>query len=174
MFAQAVRERERLFIRLYEEAFPLAAAYVSARGGSFEEARDVFQDALVLYYEKAGGLSLAYSEQAYLLGIVRHLWRKRHGEARRFLPLDASDSLPAMEEAEQPAAGRLMRHLETAGRRCMEMLRAFYYDHLPMAEVAAAFGYSTVRSATVQKYKCLEKVRNHVKEASLTYADFLE
>jgi predicted DNA-binding protein YlxM (UPF0122 family) len=56
----------------------------------------------------------------------------------------------------------------------MELLRAFYYDKLSMRKIAGQFDFNSERSATVQKYKCLEKVRDIVKEKSLTYEDFLE
>ena len=55
----------------------------------------------------------------------------------------------------------------------MELLKSFYYDELPLNDIAETYGFSGVRSATVQKYKCLEKVRETVKEKSLTYEDFL-
>jgi predicted DNA-binding protein YlxM (UPF0122 family) len=45
----------------------------------------------------------------------------------------------------------------------MELLKAFYYDHCSMQEVADRFGFNGRRSATVQKYKCLEKVREEIK-----------
>ena len=51
---------------------------------------------------------------------------------------------------------------------------AFYYDALPVVDVASLFGYSGTHSATVAKYKCLEKVRETVKQKSLNYADFIE
>jgi DNA-directed RNA polymerase specialized sigma24 family protein len=44
--------REALFMKLYQEAFPLVARHVSKMGGSFDEAKDIFQNALVVYYEK--------------------------------------------------------------------------------------------------------------------------
>jgi hypothetical protein len=43
-----------------------------------------------------------------------------------------------------------------------------------MKELADLFGYAGERSATVQKYKCIEKVRETVKEQSLAYEDFIE
>jgi hypothetical protein len=43
-----------------------------------------------------------------------------------------------------------------------------------MTQVAETFGFSGVRSATVQKYKCIEKVRETVKQKALTYEDFLK
>jgi hypothetical protein len=56
----------------------------------------------------------------------------------------------------------------------MDLLRSFYYDHLPLADAAILFGFSGVRSATAQKYKCLEKVRETVKQNALAYEDFVE
>jgi DNA-directed RNA polymerase specialized sigma24 family protein len=63
-------------MKLYQQAFPLVAQYVSKTGGSFHDAKDVFQDALVIYYEKqaAGAVAIQYSEKAYILGIAKHLW----------------------------------------------------------------------------------------------------
>jgi len=56
----------------------------------------------------------------------------------------------------------------------MDLLRSFYYDKMPLTTIASTYGYSGVRSATVQKYKCLEKVRETIKEKALAYEDFME
>jgi DNA-directed RNA polymerase specialized sigma24 family protein len=174
---EKVTARETLFIQLYKKAFPLVAKYVAGKGGSFDEAKDIFQDALVIWYEKTqtGNMVLHHSEKAYIMGIVRHLWSKRYKDNLQQVPLDetftgiATTGLP-----QNTATEKLLTLLQTSGRKCMELLRAFYYDQLPMDKLASRFGFSGVRSATVQKYKCLEKVRDTIKEKSLTYEDFLE
>jgi DNA-directed RNA polymerase specialized sigma24 family protein len=171
---QLSAKREELFTTLYKKAFPAIAKYVSRMGGSFDEARDVFQDALVVYYEKAasGTLQLQTGEKAYLTGIAKHLWfRKYHSDSKQ-VPLDGFD-VEAEEDA-QPSDHKILHFLQTAGKRCMDLLKSFYYDQLPLSDAAALFGFSGVRSATVQKYKCLEKVRETIKEKSLTYEDFLD
>jgi len=170
-------ERKAFFMDLYQKAFPLVARYISSMGGSFEEAKDVFQDALVIYYEKltSGPVELQYSEKAYLLGIAKHLWARKNNNKQRHTTLD--DSLEGIATAENDPASsteKLMELLNTAGQKCMELLRAFYYDKLPLHKISGMFGFSGTRSATVQKYKCLEKIRDTVKEKSLTYEDFLE
>lgn len=174
-FGSTPAERERRFIALYKTAFPAVAKYVSKMGGSFDEAKDIFQDALVVYYEKTinGPVMLNSNEQAYLLGIAKHLWAKKFRENILLSPLD--DELDVMEETDvQPSSKALMHYLETAGQKCMEILKAFYYDNLPVNAIAALFGYSGERSATVQKYKCMEKVRETIKEKHLAYEDFVE
>lgn len=170
-------EREQVFVSLYKKAFPAVAKYVNQMGGSFDEAKDVFQDALVIYYEKVltSAITVNSSEKAYLLGIAKHLWLKTYRDGANNLPLDAVNLDGVTDDMEMDyAPDKLMRYLQTAGQKCMEILRAFYYDKLSTIQVTELFGYAGTHSATVQKYKCLEKVRDTVKQKALTYEDFLE
>lgn len=108
----------------------------------------------------------------YLIGTARNLWLKRYYQTSQHLPLDNLEI--SLTDEESPSHGRLLRFLETAGRKCMNLLKSFYYDRLSLQEIADEFGYSGTRSATVQKYKCLEKVRESIREKSLVYDDFME
>jgi DNA-directed RNA polymerase specialized sigma24 family protein len=174
--------REALFFKLYKQAFPLVAGHVAKMGGSFDEAKDIFQDALVLYYEKVQvpGLILTYSEKAYLFGIAKHLWSKRYQENNRHISLDSEENVSrhisdlADAEYREVSSLKLMRLLERTGQKCMQLLSAFYYEKLDMETLAGRFGFSGARSATAQKFKCLEKVKETVKEKSLKYEDIVE
>lgn len=173
---------------LYKRVFPVVARDVAKRGGTFEEAKDVFHDALLIYYEKMRDqrLTLRHSEAAYIYGVARHLWTKRYKENLRHASLDQlmegagsknDTGMDWTDEAPHASAlsndRRLLRLLQTAGRKCMEFLTAFYYEKADMQLLARRFGFSGTRSATVQKFKCLQKVRQVVKEKSLQYEDFV-
>jgi DNA-directed RNA polymerase specialized sigma24 family protein len=174
--------REALFMKLYQEAFPLVARHISKMGGSFDEAKDIFQDALVVYYEKVlvSGITLRYTEKAYLFGIAKYLWIKHYKENSNNISLDMmgfdfnEDTDLADVLYEEVSSLKLMRLLQQAGQKCMQLLSAFYYEKLDMETLAERFGFSGPRSATVQKFKCLEKVKNTVKEKSLKYEDIVE
>ena len=169
-----VELREAFFLKLYKKVFPGVAHYVARMGGSLEEAQDIFQDTLVIYCEKIASAQVEtiLNEKAYLLGIAKKIWLQRYKASSRNQLLGDFDIeiLPD----EQIAENKIMYYLETAGKKCMDLLKAYYYDVLPVAEVATLFGYSGIRSATVAKYKCLEKVRETVKQNSLNYADFID
>lgn len=169
--------REALFTRLYLDAFPATAAFITKRGGTLEQTKDLFQDALIIYYEQVhtAGVEVKASEKAYLLGIAKHLWYGKVREAAGSERLDNIDT-SLLTETKEPIMSnhKLLTFLETAGERCMEMLKAFYYDKWSLAKISERFGFSGTRSATVQKYKCLERVREEVKERKLEYADFTE
>jgi DNA-directed RNA polymerase specialized sigma24 family protein len=177
LFNNTPAERERLFIMLYKKAFPAIARYISKLGGNFEEAKDVFQDALVIYYERLvnGSLALKTNEEAYLTGIAKHLWNRKFKDNLHYMPVDDYAAFDiADDEFTAPSEGKLMHYLETAGQKCMDLLKAFYYDNLSADAIAGLFGYSGPRSATVQKFKCMEKVRETIKEKSLAYEDFID
>jgi RNA polymerase sigma factor (sigma-70 family) len=171
----AVLVRRELFTRLYQDAFPDVAHYIKRRGGSYEDAAELFQQAVVAFYERRllqADVAEA-KEAAYLCGIVRHLWLRQQQQKKQQQPGHELLQLAEI-PAETPSAGRIEQLLATVGQRCMQLLRAFYFEQQKPAEIAAGFGFSGARSATVQKYKCLEKVREVVTEKQLTYADFTE
>ncbi|MCZ8285427.1 MAG: sigma-70 family RNA polymerase sigma factor [Bacteroidia bacterium] len=166
--------QQELFIRLYQSAFPAAASFIRKMGGNFDDAKDIFQDALLVYYEKTREQEFDsdHNENAYLVGICKHLWYKRHREQKAGVPLD--ENLNLTEEEEPKVSNALMRLVERSGKKCLDVLKAFYYDKLNMKTLSQTFGFSGERSATVQKHKCLEKVRNEIQQRSLSKEDFYE
>ncbi|GAA4501823.1 hypothetical protein GCM10023172_24220 [Hymenobacter ginsengisoli] len=159
--------REQVLTELYAHAFPLVRQHVGRHGGSAHDAQDVFQDALLLLYERAvgGTLVLTASASTYLVGIARNLW---HHEQRRRARLP-HETLPdhleplAPEPVETEVA--VLDYVARMGEKCKRILLDFYYFQQPLAQITASHGYGSVRSATVQKFKCLERLRQAVRAA---------
>lgn len=173
----AVQSREEFFTAMYEEAFPAVARFVATHGGTLEDAKDIFQDALVIFYELTAEKKVAIhvSEKAYLTGIAKHVWLKKYRKEKTAIALDDLETaieLPT-DYFEQHDTN-LLTLLEQTGKRCLDLMRAFYYDKMSLTEIAKSFGFSGVRSATVQKFKCIEKLRAVVKENSIDYEDLAE
>ena len=167
------QDREATFRRLYEEVFPSVAKVIAGKGGNLADAKDIFQEAMIIYYEGvvAEKIELRHSPAAYVKGIARKLW------AQQCRKRSSLDHLPGWQEAgiaarqteeqqERKAGHSLLDYLRLAGQKCMDLLQAFYYHKHSMKEIAEEFGFRTERSATVQKYKCLERVREKAKQAS--------
>ncbi len=175
MLRQALlADRERALTQLYRQAFPAVRRLVQRQGGSEQDAQDVFQDALVVFYEQAvgGALVLTAAASTYLVGIARHHWqheqRRRARLPHETLP-DDSDSFVAEEsEAAPEPAFAVLDYVERLGAKCRNILLRFYYFQQPLKQIAEAHGYRSVRSATVQKFKCLERLRASVHAALRT------
>lgn len=172
--AQSLNREERM-LSIYERCFPSIARFVNQHGGTLEDAKDIFQDTLVAYYEGVVSQRIAIetSEEAYLTGIAKNLWFKRFRQEKTMIPID---DINDQEESITSTISltRLMNYLETAGKRCLDLLRSFYYDNTTLDEITQHFKFSSPHSAAVQKYKCLEKVRDKVKEKMMSHEDFLE
>jgi DNA-directed RNA polymerase specialized sigma24 family protein len=173
---QATTIRQELFTGLYLSVFPGVAAFISHRNGTLADAQDIFQDALVAFYEQytKPGFECHISHEAYLSGIAKNLWyRKFRFEKEQYiLPLGDNDFIVADEPGIN--AHKVLQLLEQTGRKCLDLLHAFYYVELPLKHISKSFGYSSEHSASVQKYKCLEKIRDTIKENSVNYAHFID
>ncbi|MEO0340327.1 MAG: RNA polymerase sigma factor [Bacteroidota bacterium] len=165
------QKRRQELEQLYEKAFPSIARLIKNMGGNYEDAKDIFHDAMVLLYERgiAQPNSSIEHPTAYLRQTARNLWLKsqEQGEKKKAYQLLAfpkqDDSVPIKEQ--------LLSYLELAGKRCLDLLESFYYHQYSMAEITKHFGFRNVRSATVQKYKCLEKIRDKVQESKESITD---
>jgi RNA polymerase sigma factor (sigma-70 family) len=170
--------RDVFFEEMYERAFPAVASFVRQMNGSFQDAKDIFQDALIIYFERSAenGVVISVSPERYILGISKHLWSRKFKEDRMNVSLDDFETALHIPADFYPSirSNRILQFLEVAGSKCMDLLRSFYFEKHTLKDVSKNLGYSTEHSAAVQKYKCLEKIRESIKEKSVTYEDFFE
>jgi RNA polymerase sigma factor (sigma-70 family) len=176
--AEKIDTKTHPLTALYEAAFPKVARFVQKMGGNLEDAKDIFHDALLIYQERESepDFRLQQNPAAYVLGVAKHLWLRKHQHQRRLVPLSEAEREIKLPEDFFPNlhTQRILQFLETAGQKCLELLRAFYYQKTPLKTWAKNLGYANEHSASVQKYKCLEKLRHSIQEKSLRYEDFQE
>lgn len=157
-----------IFESVYRDTLPKVARMVRRMGGDLDTARDIFHDAVIIYLEKKQqNTSSIASDQAYIMGIARILCLRRLKDDRQYVAMASSEEdygIPADFYDPPPVAPPVIAFLKNAGRKCLQLLQAFYYDKLSMSEIAHTLQYKTQHVATVQKYKCLEKIREQVKQ----------
>ena len=71
--AHFVKEKDAWLAETYQSVFPSLCRYISRRGGSLEEAKDIFHDAWIIYFEKRTTSAAVGDEKAYVFGIAKHL-----------------------------------------------------------------------------------------------------
>jgi RNA polymerase sigma factor (sigma-70 family) len=164
-------DRSRTLTLLYQRTYPMVRRHVLRHGGAEQDAKDVFHDALIILYEKAvgGTLVLTASASTFLVGISRNLWQREVARRSRTTLADLTDEhaqLPDEPEAATPEAElAVLDYVEQLGEKCKSILLSFYYFRQSLEQIAATYQYRTVRSATVQKFKCLERLRQSVRAA---------
>lgn len=163
---------EEMLSNLYRQTFPAVASLVHKNNGSLEEAQDIFQDALVLFIEHKDNGSIDQPAN-YLYGIARNLWNRELAKKSNNETLDSALSVED-EKIKEISTEKIQSFLLSAGQKCLNLLSTFYYEGLSLSEIAHEFGFSGTRSATVQKYKCIEKLRTSIKQKELSHESFID
>lgn len=157
---------EAAFIQLYRQ-LPDVTTWIRSHTGSRTEARDIFQDALVILHEKVAEPEFTSSGPVagFLFGICRNLWLAElrvKGRSEKYIAAisaEKKDEEPVMTSVNEPLMQLAERAFATLGEKCRELLSRFYIGNEPLATIAQAFGYTGEGAAKTRKYKCLEQAR---------------
>ena len=153
---------------LYKSHFSMIQHFVTNNNGSFDDARDIFQEAMITLYEKVqlDNFALTCQINTYLFSICKNLWLKRLQQMGKYsAPLSAQEETISVEEdldrfEKKDAAFAIMdRALNSLGEPCKSLLEGYYLNKKGMQELANQFGYTNADNAKNQKYKCLMRLK---------------
>jgi RNA polymerase sigma factor (sigma-70 family) len=153
---------------IYRENYAVIQAFIVKNNGYPDDARDIFQEAMIILFEKAKSSSFVLSCQikTYLYSVCRRLWLKKLQKQNRYNPsIEMIQETVAVEEEIDSHEKRnedfmLMENaLSKIGEPCKSLLEAFYIQKKSMPEIAASFGYTNADNAKTQKYKCLVRLK---------------
>jgi RNA polymerase sigma factor (sigma-70 family) len=153
---------------LYKNHFSMIQHFVTNNNGSFDDARDIFQEAMITLYEKVqlDNFALTCQIKTYLFSICKNLWLKRLQQMGKYsAPLSAQEETISVEEdldrfEKKDVAFAIMdRSLNSLGEPCKSLLEGYYLNKKGMQELASQFGYTNADNAKNQKYKCLMRLK---------------
>lgn len=150
---------------LYETEFSKIKALVLKNSGRIEDAKDVFQEAVILLVEKLSQKGFKFNSRVstYLYSVASYLWmnelRTRSLHANKLEQLyDTCDVYVVDYNFDSNKEDSLLLKLSHLGEACLKLLEYYYYKNWEWKDIAAQLGYSTAASARNQKFKCLKKV----------------
>lgn len=153
---------------IYSSCYPVIKSLVLRNNGSEYEAKDVFQDALVLLFEKLQqpGFTLTCSVKTFIYAVSKRLWLKKWNE-KKIRVYDTQfeaepESMDGIFETmiqEESLMARMNKAVEELGEPCATLLKDFYIRDLSMADIAGKMGYTNAENAKNQKYKCLQRLK---------------
>lgn len=153
---------------IYRDHYMMVQSLIINNNGSTDDARDIFQETIIVLYEKArsGNFELNCQLKTYVYSVSRRLWLKRLQQSRRFTgEIHATETIVAVEEdigehIKRDSEFTLMaKAIDRLGEPCKSLLEAFYIRKKNMQEIAADFGYTNAENAKTQKYKCLIRLK---------------
>ena len=158
----------------YRENIRYIQGYILKNCGNPEDVEDVFQDALVILYQKlrSGFLEINISLKAYFYGICKNIWRNR---LRKKTKLIADDTLiiikeemqePEMYEVENNQREHLYRkHFQNLSKDNRNVLSLFF-EGKSMHEISNITGYSEAYTRK-KKFQAKKQLINMIEQDPL-------
>jgi len=153
---------------IYKENYTTVQSLIINNNGTADDAKDIFQEAMIVLYEKArsGTFELSCQIKTYVYSVSRRLWLKRLQHANRYnADIGNADGVVPVEEdidehEKRDAEFDMMeKAIQGLGEPCKSLLEAFYLRKMNMQEIATSFGYTNAENAKTQKYKCLMRLK---------------
>jgi RNA polymerase sigma factor (sigma-70 family) len=154
--------------QIYKDNYSIIQQLVVNNNGTEDDARDIFQEALIVLYQnaKSDTFRLNCQIKTYLYSVCRRLWLKKLQYNKRFEVLidNKEEIVPIEEDLEvheklDKQYGVMKLAMGKIGEPCKSLLEAFYVHHKNMQDIAGFFGYTNADNAKNQKYKCLMRLK---------------
>jgi RNA polymerase sigma factor (sigma-70 family) len=169
---EGIRNRDnRILTIIYKEVFPVVRYYVLSNGGSQDDAKDVFQESIIIVYKQIGQDSFKPHTgfEAYLYGISRLIWlkilRNRSIHDRYLVRIEEPEEsyYPPESAMEEELEMRLFRkYFLKLGEECRRILQLIS-EGVSYDEIAGEMGYKNEKVVRNKKYKCKEALIKMIK-----------
>ena len=156
---------------IYENYFHQVRAFIVKNSGTVEDAQDIYQDAILVVYQKIenDNLTLTCSFKTYLYSVCRLLWLKQL-EKRKLnnmlaeeagLYIELQEDLFSIYESNERYK-LYQDHFKKLSFSCQKVLELFLAK-IPLKEIAGILGFKSELYAKKRKFQCKEKLIQSIK-----------
>jgi RNA polymerase sigma factor (sigma-70 family) len=150
---------------LYKKNYRMVVNYIQKNSGTEDEAKDVFQEAVIVFWQKAasGNLVLTSKISTYIFSISQNLWRKELDRKSRnsgemvdvheSINLDKDEKIKIIHDS-----------LSKLGNTCREILVYYYFEDRSMSDIAEIMGFANADTVKSKKYKCKQELDKYIKD----------
>ena len=157
---------------IYKSYFQQIKVFINKNSGTDEDAQDIYQDAVLVIYQKIknDNLTLNCSFYTYLYSVCRLLWlkqlekRKKSQEymddSEKLIDMDNDDILKFYNVNERYVI--YQDHFKKLSQNCQKILE-LYMARIQLKEIANILGYKSDQYVKKRKHQCKEKLVNSIK-----------
>jgi RNA polymerase sigma factor (sigma-70 family) len=163
---------------LYEHYFEDTATEIKLRGGSDDDAADIFQEAVLILIEKikTGKFRSESSIRTFLVGIARNLWlfekRTRERRSSREMHFSVHENSQADTEGleigdrvfSKSNTDAIKTMFSQVGEICSKILIGFYYENSSMKNLLQRFHFDNEQVLRNRKARCMKKLKKLLTE----------
>jgi len=158
---------------MYNEYYPMVYKMVITNQGNKEDARDLFQEGMLVVIEKAQSPDFYLSSKmgTFLYSVCRRLWlnkinRQKNRENLHAEVPDIEIELPRIND-EQSEEEQLVTHLfRRLSESCREILRMRFFEKLKDKEIARQMSLSGADYVKTQRHRCMKQLKKIYHEST--------
>lgn len=163
--------RDATLKAIYKNFAGRITSHILKYGGTREDAKDVFQDALIIILQQAQSPDFQLTSQfyTYLFGICNLVFKaKRRKKSNQTVTITEEatlrDSFDIEKEITQRERDKIYkRNFGKLGEFCQQLLQLFFKKK-NMTEIAEALNLKNEHTARTRKYRCQEKLKELMKK----------
>ncbi len=167
---------EESLVLLYESNRRPVVNLVLRNNGSAEDAEDVLQESLVVLWERIRSGRFEYKAKlsTFIYATAKNLWRQRlrrkGREAVAELDPEGTEDLspsPLENLIESEQSLMVSGALGKIGEQCRKLLLLFYWEELPMEEIAGILGFANADTVKAKKYQCKKALEDVLRKGKV-------
>jgi RNA polymerase sigma factor (sigma-70 family) len=159
-------ENTRILKHLYEKILPKIRRYICKNSGTEDDAFDVFQDGVVIFYRHvmSGNYRDDYDIAGFLYTVCRNLWINKVKHERYLLRMEENYEGKELSDnildniISEERASEVRNFLKELGERCRELLQYVFYYQLTTREICDRMGFANEDTLKTKKYKCKQRL----------------
>lgn len=170
---QGIKDRDHKTLTfIYKEYFPSVRSYVVNNSGNEDDAKDVFQEGLMIIFKQLrdGKLEIQVNLKVFLVGVCKRIWlkvlRSRDVHERSLINVEKPDEFfhPDDKSLEEHLEMSLLRkHFLNLGEECQKVL-TLTTEGVDYDEIAKQMGYKSEKIVRNKKYKCKNYLTKMIKK----------
>jgi RNA polymerase sigma factor (sigma-70 family) len=160
-------DRERALKIVYQKNKNLVFSYILKNSGSLDQAKDVYQETIIAYYEnvKADKFKAESSMATYIYSIAKFKWlnqikknntRNAHHDKIETETFHHGHLVTIIDEERKQG---ILDVLSELGDGCKNLLIESIYNNASMKEIVQQGDYSSEQIVRNKKYKCIQKLK---------------
>nr|WP_039867422.1 sigma-70 family RNA polymerase sigma factor [Pedobacter sp. BAL39] len=154
--------------KLYTGYFPMILQFILNNNGDEDDAKDVYQEGIIVLYNKikGGDFELSSKLKTYIYSVCRRIWLKKLAQqSKKTSNIADFEDVISVEvdvehhEEKDKQFDKMQDALVHLGEPCKTIIQDFYINNLSMQDICEKFGYTNTDNAKTQKYKCLQRLK---------------
>ena len=153
---------------IYQKFYGKVENFLVGKGGNPEHIKDVFQEAMIVIYQKVSekGLILTCSFSTYLFAVCKNIWmhdlRRNRYQTVEDSNMDVLAEDEGQDEEMQDNLKALFRsHFSQLSEGCQKLLK-MHFNRVPLADIQRIFGYSSEHYTSDRKYRCKQSLYKRI------------